>query len=327
MVFVPLEGFALMPTAVLQGWADRVHREVPGLDVVVLDNGVDPRPELAGADAVFGGLTPELLKVTERLRWLQAPAASPPAGYFFAELVEHPVVVTNLRGVYRANLANHVMAMLLSFARGLPWFAAKQAKREWHGWDRSVSEAGIMDLGACTALIVGVGEVGAEVARLCRAFGIRVVGVDARPSEFSATVEELHGPDELDAVLPGADFVVLTVPHTPDTVGLINAERLARMKPSAILINVGRGVTVRLDDVVAALDSGQIAGVGLDVSEIEPLPPDHPLWTRTNVIITPHVAGFGTDTDPEREALIVDNCRRFVEGRPLRNVVDKAKWF
>jgi len=84
---------------------------------------------------------------------------------------------------------------------------------------------------------------------------------------------------------------------------------------------------VRLDDVVAALDAGQIAGVGLDVSELEPLPPDHPLWTRSNVIITPHVAGFGSDTDPEREELIVDNCRRFVEGRPLRYVVDKAKWF
>jgi phosphoglycerate dehydrogenase-like enzyme len=327
MLFLPLQEFVLMPVSMLQGWADRVHQEVPGLDVVVVAPGTDPRAELAGADAVFGALDPELLKAAPHLRWLQAPAASPPVGFFFPELVAHPVVVTNLRGVDRANLANHVMAFVLSFARGLPWFAAKQAQREWHGWDRSVSGAGIMDLGACTALIVGVGEVGAEVARLCRSFGMRVVGVDARPSELSATVDELHGPDGLDALLPGADFVVLTVPHTPDTVGLIDAGRLARMKPSAILINVGRGVTVRLDDVVVALDAGQIAGVGLDVSELEPLPPDHPLWTRSNVIITPHVAGFGSDTDPEREELIVDNCRRFVEGRPLRNVVDKEKWF
>jgi phosphoglycerate dehydrogenase-like enzyme len=328
MVFLTVPEFVLMPASMLEAWADRVHQEVPELEVVVVDSGVtDPRPELADADAVFGGLTPELLASAGRLRWLQAPAASPPAGFFFPELVAHPVVVTNLRGVYRANLANHVMAMVLSFARGLPWFAAKQAERDWHGWDRSVSEAGIKDLGACTALIVGVGEVGSEVARRCRVFDMRLIGVDARPSELSAAVDELHGPDELDRLLPEADFVVLTVPHTPDTVGLMDAKRLARMKSTAILINVGRGVTVRLDDLVAALDAGVIAGAGLDVSEIEPLPPDHPLWLQRNVIITPHVAGFGADTDPEREELIVDNCRRFARGLPLRNVVDKAKWF
>ena len=142
------------------------------------------------------------------------------------------------------------------------------------------------------------------------------------PASTSCTV-----PTELDRLLPDADFVVLTVPHTPETVGMMDTARLTRMKPSAILINVGRGVTVRLDDLVSALDAGVIAGVALDVFELEPLPADHPLWTRPNVIITPHVAGFGQDTDPEREELIVDNCRRFVDGRPLRNVVDKAMWF
>lgn len=327
MVFMTVPEFVLMPASLLQAWADGVHQAVPELDVVVVDSGADPRPELADADAVFGGLTPELLEAAGCLRWLQAPAASPPPGFFFPELVAHPVVVTNLRGIYKANLANHAMAFVLSFARGLRWFAAKQAQRDWHGWDRSVSDAGIMDLAASSALIVGVGEVGAEVARLCRAFDMRVVGVDARPSELSAGVDELHGPDELDDLLPSADFVIVTVPHTPDTVGMFDAARLARMKSSAILINIGRGVTVRLDDLVGALDAGAIAGAALDVSEIEPLPPEHPLWSQPNVIITPHVAGFGSDTDPARQELIVDNCRRFIEGRPLRNVVDKAKWF
>jgi phosphoglycerate dehydrogenase-like enzyme len=327
MVFMTVPEFVLMPASLLRAWADGVHQAVPELDVVVVDSGADPRPELADADAVFGGLTPELLEAAGRLRWLQAPAASPPPGFFFPELVAHPVVVTNLRGIYKANLANHAMAFVLSFARGLPWFAAKQAQRDWHGWDRSVSDAGIMDLAASSALIVGVGEVGAEVARLCRAFDVRVVGVDARPSELSAGVDEMHSPDELDELLPEADFVIVTVPHTPDTVGMFDAARLARMKSSAILINIGRGVTVRLDDLVGALDAGAIGGAALDVSEIEPLPPEHPLWSQPNVIITPHVAGFGSDTDPARQELIVDNCRRFIEGRPLRNVVDKAKWF
>jgi phosphoglycerate dehydrogenase-like enzyme len=128
-------------------------------------------------------------------------------------------------------------------------------------------------------------------------------------------------------VLPEADFVVLTVPHTPETEGMIDSRRLRSMRPSAVLVNVGRGATVRLDDLVGALDAGELAGAALDVFETEPLPATHPLWSRTNVIITPHVAGFGEDTEDERLELIVDNARRFLQGRPLRNVVDKQRWF
>jgi phosphoglycerate dehydrogenase-like enzyme len=324
MVFLPLDDFFLTPMPTLREWAAGVQAEVPALDVVIIEPGADPMAELSRADAAFGTLTPELLAAAGRLRWLQAPAASPPPDFFFPQLVAHPVVVTNMRGVYRANLANHVMAFVLAFARGLPWFWARQAHADWR---RSASQAGILDLGACTALVVGVGQVGAEVALRCRAFGMRVIGVDARPAEVPPVVEQLHTPDRLARVLPEADFVVLTVPHTPDTGGMIGRDQLGLMKPSAVLVNVGRGATVRLDDLVDALDKGRIAGAALDVFETEPLPPAHPLWSRANVIITPHVAGFGQSTDAERQQLLVDNCRRFVEGRPLRNVVDKEKWF
>jgi phosphoglycerate dehydrogenase-like enzyme len=324
LVFLPVDEFFLTPLSTLRKWAAGVQAAVPGLDVVVVEPGALARAELSDADAAFGTLTPELLGAAGRLRWLQAPGASPPPGYFFPELVAHPVVVTNMRGVYRANLANHVMAFVLAFARGLPWFWARQRRGEW---DRSPGHAGIVDLEACTALVVGVGQVGVEVARRCQAFGMRVIGVDARPDDVPPVVERLETPDGLDSRLPEADFVILTVPHTPDTEGMIGRAELGSMKPSAILVNVGRGATVRLDDLVAALDDGQIAGAALDVLETEPLPPAHPLWSRDNVIITPHVAGFGADTDAEREALLVDNSRRFVEGRPLRYVVDKAKWF
>ncbi len=216
------------------------------------------------------------------------------------------------------------MAFVLAFARGLPWFSARQARAEW---DRSPGRAGIVDLAATTVLLVGVGQVGVEVARLCRTFGMRVVGVDARPAEVPPVVDQLRGPDGLDGVLPEADFVVLTVPHTPDTDGMINADRLRLMRPSAVLVNVGRGATVCLDDLVAALEAGRLAGAALDVFEVEPLPETHPLWSRTDVLITPHVAGFGQDTDPERLDVLLDNARRFVEGRPLRYVVDKERWF
>jgi phosphoglycerate dehydrogenase-like enzyme len=178
-----------------------------------------------------------------------------------------------------------------------------------------------------TALIVGVGGIGAETARLCAAFGMRVLGTDARLTERPAGVAELHQPAELDTLLPSADFVILTVPHTPETEGFMNAERFGRMKPSAFFINIGRGMTTRLDDLVQALQAGRIAGAALDVFEQEPLPADHPLWDAPNVLLTPHTAGYGPFLDDRRLEIIVDNARRFAAGSPLRNVVDKAHWF
>jgi phosphoglycerate dehydrogenase-like enzyme len=140
-------------------------------------------------------------------------------------------------------------------------------------------------------------------------------------------VRELHGPDALDALLPRADFVVLTVPHTPETQGFMNRARFQRMKRTAFFVNIGRGMTTRLDDLVAALRAGEIAGAGLDVFEEEPLPADHPLWTLPGVLITPHMAGHGPYLDERRFEVVLDNARRFVAGQPLRNVVDKSRWF
>jgi phosphoglycerate dehydrogenase-like enzyme len=156
---------------------------------------------------------------------------------------------------------------------------------------------------------------------------MRVIGVDARITDCPPGVAEIHPPDRLDDLLPRADFVILTIPHTPETEGLMNASRFGRMKSSAFFINIGRGMTTRLDDLVDALRSGRIAGAGLDVFEQEPLPKDHPLWSAPNALLTPHTAGYGPYLDDRRQAIIVDNARRFVRGEPLRNVVDKAHWF
>ena len=184
-----------------------------------------------------------------------------------------------------------------------------------------------MHLPEATALIIGVGGIGGETARLCAAFGMRVLGVDARREDRPEGVAELHRPEALDRLLPEADFVIMTVPHTPQTEGMMDAARFKLMKRSAFLINIGRGMTVRLDDLNQALRDGDIGGAGLDVYEIEPLPSDHPLWTARNVLLTPHTAGFGPYLDERRLAIIVDNARRFAAGQPLRNVVDKQNWF
>jgi phosphoglycerate dehydrogenase-like enzyme len=154
-----------------------------------------------------------------------------------------------------------------------------------------------------------------------------VIGVDERRTDKPAGVAELHRGAELDRLLPRADFVILTVPHTPETEGFMNRARFQRMKRSAFFINIGRGMTTRLDDLAAALQAGEIAGAGLDVFEREPLPADHPLWTTPGVLLTPHTAGYGPYLEERRFDVLADNCRRFLAGQELRNLVDKSRWF
>ena len=170
-----------------------------------------------------------------------------------------------------------------------------------------------------TALIVGVGGIGAETARLCAAFGMHVMGVDARRRDAPPGVLKLDGPDSLDSLLPLADFVILTVPHTPATEGFMHRARFQRMKRTGYFINIGRGMTTRLDDLVAALRAGEIAGAALDVFEQEPLRADHPLGTLPNVLITPHTAGHGPYLDERRFEVLLDNARRFLGGPERRN--------
>ena len=319
--------FLMLPpqTAVTRGWAARLATSVPGLSIIVAEDERQAEGAIAQAEAAFGTLPPELLRKAGRLRWLQAPNAAPPAGYYYPELIAHPVVVTNFREIFNDHIGAHIMAFVLAFARGLHRYYPQQLNREWRPAARETGD--VIHLPETTALIVGVGGIGAEAARLAAAFGITVIGVDGRREDRPPGVKELHHPDRLDDQLPRADFVILTVPHTPATEGFMNRARFQRMKRSAYFINIGRGKTTRLDDLVAALDAGEIAGAALDVFEQEPLPSDHPLWTMPGVIITPHTAGHGLYLDDRRYDIILDNCRRFLKGEPLRNVVDKASWF
>ena len=317
LVFLPPQGNHTRQMAAA------VADEAPDAHVVVPETEEDTLRELADARAAFGTMTPVLLRAAKKLEWLQAPAAAPTAGYYFPELIQHPVTVTNLRGIFNDRIPAHIMAYLLTFARNLHTYARQQRDSLWkpHGADS------VVYLPTATALIVGVGNIGAEAARLCAAFGIRVVGVDARREDKPEGVAELHRPEALDTLLPQADFVILTIPHTPQTEGLFDAAKFAKMKRTAYFINIGRGKTTKLDALNDALRSGTIAGAGIDVYEIEPLPQDHPLWSAPNAILTPHVADRGPSLDPERVAVIAENARRFARGEPLVNVVDKASWF
>jgi len=312
-------------TEIYREWATRLAAAAPDVQIVVAEGMQQAQHEIVDADAAFGTLPLDLLRRARQLRWLQAPQAAPPAGFYYPELIAHPVVATNFREIFNDHIGAHIMAFVLSFARGFHRYIPQQLHREWAKPEQE--EAGVVHLPDATALIVGVGGIGAEAARLAAAFGMTVLATDARRNEAPPGVAELHPPERLDALLPRADFVILTVPHTPATEGLFNRARFRRMKPSAFFINIGRGMTTRLDDLVAALRAGEIAGAGLDVFEQEPLPPEHPLWTMKGVLITPHMAGHGPYLDERRYQILLDNCRAMLTGGPMRNVVDKANWF
>jgi phosphoglycerate dehydrogenase-like enzyme len=277
--------------------------------------------EIVDADAAYGDVVPELFRRAMKLKWIAAPAAAPPIGYYHQELVESDVVVTNQRGINNEHLATHIMAFVLAFARGFHRYIPQQTRRHWE------SGEAVIQLPESTALIIGIGGSGAETARLCATFGMTVLGLDPRVTEAPPGVSELYPPDALHGLLPRADFVIMTVPQTPQTTNMMAAQEFRLMKRTAYLINVGRGGTVVLDDLTEAIKTGEIAGAGLDVFQIEPLPADHPLWTLPDVLITPHCAGRGAHIDERRISLLVDNCQRFNEGQPLLNVVDKANWF
>src|SRR5918994_2253379 len=301
--------------------AKRIADAVRDATVIMAETPDEARREIAAADAAYGTLPPDILRHAQRLRWLQSPQAAPPSGYYHPELIAHPVVVTNLRGIFADRIPAHIMAYVLAFARGLHIYMGRQHDRDW---DRE-HPAPVVHLPGSTALVVGVGSIGTETARLCAAFGMQVIGVDARERRAPEGVSKMHPPDQLDRLLPIADFIILTIPHTPKTEGLFDAARFRLMKKSAFFINIGRGMTTKLDDLNDALRNGVIGGAGLDVYEIEPLPKDHPLWTAPNTLLTPHVAAEGPSLDSARTRIIVENARRFAAGEPLMNVVDKKE--
>ncbi len=305
-------------------WAAAVRRAAPALEVVVAADRAAALRELPRAVAAYGTLDPGLLASAPRLQWLQAPQAAPPAGYFFPELTQHPVTVTNFRGIYNDHVAIHAVAMLLALSRNLHTYMRQQPAGDW---SRHLADSDILHLPESTVLVVGVGGIGAEIARQLQAFGAKVIGVDPLRTDSPPGVAAMHPPEALDALLPQADAVILTLPHTPQSEGLMDARRLALMPAHAFLVNVGRGATVRLDAVTQALQERRLAGVALDVFEAEPLPPAHPLWREPRALLTPHVAVVGPYIPERRLEVLCDNARRFMAGEPLRNVVNKELWY
>ncbi len=323
--------------------ADRLQKIEAAAGSMRVVNAADEgtaRREIAEADAFFGKLTPELLADATRLRWVQSPTASL-EHYIFPELVAHPAVLTNMRGLYSDVIAEHVLGLMLCFTRNLHTYIRNQMAGRWEpvgGEAARVSfatgpgEISAIDrahriLGDQTLGIVGLGHIGGEIARRGAAFGMRLLAVDPRRTAAPEGVVALWPPDRLNELLGQSDFVVIAAPHTPDTEQLFRRPQFQAMRSTACLINIGRGAIVNLTDLVAALEAGEIAGAALDVFEVEPLPADHPLWKMPNVILTPHVAGQAPQVAQRHLAVLLANIVHFLHSESLDNVVDKAHWF
>ena len=323
---------------------DRLRRAVGSAPVewVNAATSADAQPAMAGADAFLGKITPELLAGADRLRWVQAFTASL-EHYLFPALADHACTLTNMRGLFGDVIADQVMGYILCFARNLHTYIRQQTEHRYApagGEAARVSFAsgpGVVNamdratifLPDTTMGIVGCGSIGTEIARRALAFGMTVRGVDRFPerTRLPEEVDQVAGLDGLPDLLRESDFVVIAAPQTPETAGWFTASTFELMKPTAYLINIGRGAIVRLDDLVAALRAGTIAGAALDVFEVEPLPANHPLWTFPNVILTPHTAGYSPVVAQRHRETLAENVGRFVRGEPLLNVVDKQLWF
>ncbi len=319
---------------------EKIEAAAEGMLVANCSSESDAVREIADAEAFFGKLTPEMLAVAARLRWVQSPTASL-EHYIFPELAAHPLQLTNMRGLFHDNIADHVFGCMLCFARNLHIYIRQQERAEWkpYGGLKQAQEfrsgpavttsvdLAHTTLSGATLGVVGLGSIGSEVARRGVCFGMRAIAVDSDKRDAPQGVEPPRGTDQLDALLAESDYVVISAPHTPETEGLFDTAKFACMKPTAVLINIGRGVIVKLDDLTAALEAGEIAGAALDVYELEPLPTDHPLWGLDNVILTPHIAGHSPAIAERHLGVLLDNVRRFAGGEPLDNVVDKRRWF
>jgi phosphoglycerate dehydrogenase-like enzyme len=308
----------LLASDVDPSWPEKISHAVPGANAKAFTDPKDALIDIETADAAYGTVPPELFARAKQLRWICASRAGLGGAWFYDALVKSNVVVTGMHGSYNEHLSTHAVAFLLAFARRFDHYLGQQS------WRRG---PGMIDLPTQTVLIVGVGGSGGEASKQCAAFGMRVLGIDPRVRKPPAGMEDLAAPDRLEERLGEADFIIVTTPETPLTVGMFNAKLFSRMKRGAYFINIARGRCVVTEDLIDALKSGQLAGAGLDVVDPEPLPSDSPLWSMPNVLITPHVAILGTPYRQKWESLLLENCRRFAANQPLINVVDKEQWF
>jgi phosphoglycerate dehydrogenase-like enzyme len=301
----------------------RIEERFPAVRVISVEDEAELSRALAEAEVFTGWRLPrEEFAPARRLRWIHSASAGVEA-MLYPELVASDVVLTNSAGLHARSIPEHVLGQMLVLARNFHEAVRLQERGEWNRYQVIAHGATIRELHGGRLAILGAGAIGRHLARLAAAFGMHVRVMRRHPARPVEGAEMVVGPQGLAELLPWADWVVLALPLTPETRGIMDAKALAAMRSDAFLVNVGRGESVEEEALVQALRSGGIAGAALDAFEEEPLPPSHRFWSLPNVLITPHVSGYMAGYFGKMLTLFEDNLERFLGGRPLRNVVDK----
>jgi phosphoglycerate dehydrogenase-like enzyme len=283
------------------------------------------RNEIADADAFIGSIKPEQVRAGKNLKWTQIMSAGVETVLHLSggtDLRDSNIILTNNQIVQGPEIADHALAMLLYFSRGLHKFSGDRITETWQQ-----RPYGGIELRGKTAVVIGVGGIGSQIALRAWAFGMNVIGVDPDDIPFTPFVSRFVKPDMLDEVVPLADVVFISAPHTERSHKMMGPKQFELMKKNSYFIAVSRGGIYDMPGLVKALDSGRLAGAGVDVTDPEPLPKGHALWKFQNAIITPHIAGRSDMDRGRMMGIIKENIRRFADGKPLVNVVDKQKGY
>lgn len=298
--------------------------DLPGLQIVRVETDEELAREIVDAEVYYGFPSAELLQAAKALRWIQAPSAGVNFLLDLPDLVANDLVLTNTRGAHGPSIGEHAFALLFTLTRHIPECVRAQDQRHWA---RNELYRTSREIWGRTMGIVGYGAIGRAVAQRARGFDMEVIAVDPHPEPGAPHLHETWGMERLPELLAQSDVVVVSAPLTSESYHLIDADALAMMKPDAYLIVVSRGGIVDEQALADALTNGQIAGAGLDVTEIEPLTSESPLWDAPNLIISPHTAGDSTEKEQRCVEILRENLHRYARGEVLLNLVDKRRGY
>ncbi len=317
---LPAQQKKILVTGMAVPWIAEMQAAAPNVTFAV------PKPaemtaQAGDADAILGTISPELFRAAKKLKWVHIYSAGVET-YRFPEFINSNVMLTNGKIIQGPEIADHAFSLLLALTRNIYKAIPNMKVGEFNKGDYHPIE-----LRGKTAVIIGVGGIGSQIAQRAHGFGMTVIGVDPKDIPLNPDISRVVGPDRLDTVLPLADVVFISAPHTPQSEGMVGPKQFELMKKGAYFIAVSRGKVYNTEALVKALDERRLSGAGMDVTNPEPLPKDHALWKFENVIITPHIATMSDGVSARYHELVLDNVTRFAKGEPLRNLVDKIKGY
>ena len=294
-----------------------LHDAAQGATVATVQQSVVTVADLIDSDIVFGRIPPHLLIGLPNLKWLHLGSAGANGMTDRNLYANKSTLLTKSSGTFGIPIAEHIIGMMVALSRDFGYYYKKQAEGKWCS-----DFPHLLDIHGSTVFILGLGDIGTEVAKHLTGFGCKIVGFRRDASKIHETVSDVRSVSQLRESLPEADFILICTPGTKETEKLFGHEEFKIMKNTAIIINVGRGMVIDSDALAEALNKGQLAGAGLDVTEPEPLPEGHPLWNAPNLLITPHVSAATQVTSERRLMVFIDLLKRYLAGQELYNFVD-----